>query len=132
MGADTVIQMQGDRGLSSWLMGSLKRSDLRESCEVESPALRDLMGRKHVQERPWGEKRKRETGEDTQCVGQGSRWQVLWSAGSAGTVVLALGQDSFQTAQQSWEWVGWRGDPRLSRKGTQNRRGQGRSLKNTC
>lgn len=49
-----------------------------------------------------GEK-KREPIEDNRCVGWGSRWQVHWSAGSAGTevpVVLALGQDSFQTAQQ--------------------------------
>lgn len=82
-----------------------------------------------------GEK-KREPMEITWCMGRGSRWQAHWSAGSAGTevpVVLVLGQGSFQTAQQSWEWGGcWNGDPRLSRKGTQNRRGQGRSLTNTC
>lgn len=56
-----------------------------------------------------GREKKRQPGEDTWCVGQGSGWQAGWSAGSAGTevlVVLALGQDSFQTAQQSWELAG--------------------------
>lgn len=45
--------------------------------------------------------------EDTWCMGRGSRWQAHWSAGCAGTevpVVMVLGQGSFQTAQQSWEW----------------------------
>lgn len=55
-----------------------------------------------------GEK-KREPMEDTWCMGRGSRWQAHWSAGCAGTevpVVMVLGQGSFQTAQQSWEWGG--------------------------
>ena len=131
-----LTQQSRHKGTGAWARGRWDhwRGLTWESCKVESPALRDLMGWKHVQERP-RRKKKREPVEDTWCIGRGSRWQAHWSTGSAGTEVpvgLVLGQGSFQTAQQSWEWGGWHGDPRLSRKGTQNRRGQGRSLTNTC